>query len=382
MEIPFHRPHITDSDIDAVSNCLRNGWLTMGKKTIEFETRFSRYTGSAHAVAVNSCTAALHLALKCCGCGPGDEVIIPAVTFAATAEVVTYFGARPVMADIEKDTHLIDVSSIEKNITGKTRAIIPVHYSGQPADMDSIMDLARSRGLTVIEDAAHALPARYRSRMIGSIGDITCFSFYATKPLTTGEGGMATTENPDWAEQMRVLRLHGISSHAWQRYSVRGAWQYDVTDAGYKYNTTDISSSLGLEQLIKADRLNSLRANIAERYNSAFSSRNEFLPYSVLADRETSWHIYPLRLNIDALDIDRDDFIVELSKRKIGTSVHFIPLYRFSYYHELGYSAEEYPWSEWVFARTLSLPIYPGMTDAEVDFVINNVIDIAEGHRR
>ena len=383
MQIPFHKPYITEEEIEGVVDSLRNGWLTMGKKTIEFEERFKTYIGSKHAIAVNSCTAALHLALRVIGIKEGDEVIVPTTTFVATAEVVNYFNAKPVLVDIEKDTHLIDVRKIEKKITKKTKAIIPVHFSGQPADMDPIMDIAKKYNLFVVEDAAHALPAWYKGRKIGTIGDITAFSFYATKTITTGEGGMATTDNPEWAERMKILRLHGISKDAWKRYTKEGSWEYDVLEKGYKYNTTDINAALGLAQLKKADWLWERRKYIAERYNEAFKDYEELILYKVKEDRTSSWHLYPLKLNLEALKIDRNRFIEELKKRGIGTSVHFIPLYRFTYYKErFGYTPKEFPNSEWVFERVLSLPIYPGMTEEEIGYVVENVVDIVKTYRR
>ena len=382
MEIPFHRPFITDEEVNAAAECVRKGWLTMGEKTIEFETRFKDYIGTDHAVAFNSCTAALHLALHSIGLKSGDEVIIPATTFAATAEVVLYFNARPVMIDVERDTHLINTSRIEEKITGKTKAVIPVHFGGQPADMDDIMSIAEKYKIHTIEDAAHTLPAKYRKRNIGTIGDITCFSFYATKTLTTGEGGMATTRNPEWADRMRVLRLHGISKDAWKRYTKEGSWEYDVVDAGFKYNITDIGAAMGIEQLKKIDYMQSKRENIVSRYDNAFKDFSGLILYKIKADRQSSHHLYPIKLNLDSLKISRNQFIEALKERGIMTSVHFIPLYRFTYYNKMGFKKEDYPDSEWVFERTVSLPIYPGMNNQEIDYVIENVIDIIKKNGR
>ena len=308
-EIPFHRPYITDEEVNYVVDSLKNGWLTMGKKTIEFENKFKDYIGSKNAIAVNSCTAALHLALKVIGLKKGDEVIVPTTTFVATAEVVNYFNAKPILVDIEPDTHLIDISKIEEKITSKTKAIIPVHFSGQPADMNEILDIAKKHNLYVIEDAAHALPAWYKGKKIGTIGDITAFSFYATKTLATGEGGMATTENDEWADRIRVLRLHGINKDAWKRYSKEGTWEYDVIENGYKYNTTDINSALGLAQLKKLEWMWKERLKIAQRYNEAFKDYEELILYKVKDDRISSWHLYPLKLNLELLKINRDQFI-------------------------------------------------------------------------
>jgi len=382
MNIPFHKPYITEDDIVSVVDSLKKGWITMGNKTLEFEEKFNNYIGSQCSIAVNSCTAALHLALKVIGIVRGDEVIVPSTTFVATAEVVNYFNAKPVLVDIDSETHLIDVSKIEEKITKRTRAIIPVHFSGQPADMDEILEIAKRYNLYVIEDAAHALPASYKGRKIGTIGDLTCFSFYATKTLATGEGGMITTENDEWAERIRILRLHGISKDAWKRYSREGTWEYDVLENGYKYNMTDINAALGLAQLRKLEWMWKKRREIAEKYNEAFKDLEEVTLYKVKEDRETSWHLYPLKLNLEALKISRNEFIERLKEKGIGTSVHFIPLYRFSYYRRFGYKIEDFPNSEWVFERVVSLPIFPGMTDEEVNYVIENVVEILKDARR
>jgi len=382
MDIPFHKPYITEEEIKEVVNTLKNGWLTMGKKTIEFENKFREYISSKNSIAVSSCTAGLHLALKVIGLKEGDEVIVPTTTFVATAEVVNYFKAKPVLVDVERDTHLIDVEKIEKAITPKTKAIIPVHFSGQPADMDEILDIARKYNLYVIEDAAHALPAWYKGKKIGTIGDITAFSFYATKTLATGEGGMVTTDNDEWAERIRILRLHGISKDAWKRYSKEGSWEYDVLENGYKYNITDIQSALGIAQLNKLEFMWKKRERIAEIYNKYFSKCEELIIYKVKRDRISSWHLYPLKLNLESLKINRNQFIEELKKRGIHTSVHFIPLYRFTYYRKLGYDSRNFPNSEWVFNREISLPIYPSMTDEEVAYVIENVIALIKKYKR
>ncbi len=382
MEIPFHKPYITEEEEKEVIESLRKGWLTIGKKTMEFESRFGDYIGSKNAVAVNSCTAALHLALRVIGLQEGDEVIIPSMTFVATAEVVNYFKAKPVLVDVEKETHLIDVNEIEKKITPRTKAIIPVHYSGQPCDMDEILGIAKQYNLYVIEDAAHALPAWYKGEKIGTIGDITAFSFYATKTLATGEGGMATTDNDEWAERMKILRLHGISKDAWKRYSREGSWDYDVLENGYKYNMTDINAALGLAQLRKLEWMWKEREKIAGMYNEAFKEYEELILYEIKPDRVTSWHLYPLKIKLESLRITRNQFIEELKKRGIGTSVHFIPLYRFSYYKRMGYDVKDFVNSEWIFERVVSLPIFPGMKKEEVEYVIENVVDVVAKNRR
>jgi len=383
MEIPFHRPHISDEEIAGAVEAIRSGWWTMGPKTMEFEDRFREYIGVAQAVCMNSCTACLHLALLAAGIGEGDEVIIPTNTFTATGEVVTYLNAQPVIVDVDKDTHNIGISAIERAITAKTRAIIPVHFAGQPCKMDEIMELARCHDLYVIEDAAHALPAQYKGKTVGTIGDITCFSFYATKTLSTGEGGAATTANEAWAERMRILRLHGISKDAWNRYSKEGSWYYEVVEAGYKYNMTDIQAALGLPQLNKVDWMWQQRVDIARRYTEAFSNEDALGIPTVKPDRETAWHLYVIKLNLEALTADRTAFIDQLAQRGISTSVHFIPLHRHPYYRDtFGLTSADYPNSEWVYERCLSLPIYPGMTDEEVVYVIDNVLDLCRKGRR
>ena len=382
MKIPFHKAELSNEEINAASDVIRSGWLTMGEKTFEFERDFSKYTGASNSIAVNSCTAALHLALKAADIKAGDEVIIPAMTFIATWEVITYSGAVPVLCDVLKDNFLIDPLEIEKRITPKTKALIPVHYGGESCDMDRIMDIARKHKLIVIEDAAHALPTLYKERMVGTIGDITCFSFYATKTLTTGEGGMITTENPAWADRMKRLRLHGITKDAWNRYSDKGSWEYDVSEAGYKYNITDIASAIGVEQLKKSNEMNLARRKIADRYNSAFSKSGLLDLWKVRNDVECAWHLYPVKLMTDKLKINRNEFILELKNRDIGTSVHYIPMYRFSVFKDSGYTPNDFPGCEDIFSREVSLPIFPWMTDSEIDYVIENVLEVLEKNRR
>jgi dTDP-4-amino-4,6-dideoxygalactose transaminase len=382
MNVPFHRPYITEDEINAVAEQLRAGWLTAGSRTAEFEDAFRHYIGCRCAVSVNSATAGLHLSLAVFDLKEDDEVLMPVVTHAATAEVVRYFKARPVFIDIERGTHLMDATKIEEKITDRTKAVIPVHYAGQPCDMDEICSIAKAHNLCVIEDAAHSLPAWYHGRAIGTVGDITCFSFYATKTLTTGEGGMICTGDEDRARRLGVLRLHGIDRDAWERLSSTRFWQYDVVEAGYKYNTTDIASAIGIEQLKKVELMWKMRKRIAERYTDAFKNRDELFPYTVKPDRVSAWHLYPLDLNIDALKIGRDRFIEEMHRRGVGLSVHFIPLYEFTYYKKMGYSGREYETCRWVFDRTVSLPIFPGMADEEVDYVIENVLDIIQAGKR
>ena len=383
MNIPFHKPYITDEEINEVVDSLKSGWITMGPKVVRFEEEFAGYIGSKHAVALNSCTAALHLALKAINLKPGDEVIIPTMTFTSAGEVICYFNAKPILVDVEKETHNIDVSAIEKAITPKTKAIIPVHYAGQPCDMDEIKQIAGSYKLRVIEDAAHSLPAWYKGRKIGTLGDITCFSFYATKTLATGEGGMVTTENDEWADRIRILRLHGISKDAWKRYSKEGSWYYEVLEAGYKYNMTDIQAALGLAQLRKVELMWEMRKEIAMKYTEAFEPLEEIITPHIKPGRETAWHLYVIKLNLDALKIDRSEFIEQLKQRGVSTSVHFIPLHRHPFYKKtFGYDRKDFPNAEWIYERIISLPVYPGMADKDVEYVIESVEDVCKKFRR
>ena len=377
--IPFHVPQIDEDEIRAVVETLRSGWLTTGLKTKQFEEDFARYVGSSHAVAVNSCTAALHLALEAIGIKEGDEVIVPTMTFTATAEVVLYFKAKPVLVDCIPDTLNIDPEQIERAITPRTKAIIPVHFGGQPCDMDRILEIARRRHLFVIEDAAHALPAKYRDQTVGSIGDITCFSFYATKTITTGEGGMATTNNREWTDRMRMMSLHGISHDAWKRYSKEGSWYYEVLSPGFKYNLTDIAAAIGIEQLKKCAAFAAARGKIATAYTGAFANIPEIQTPVCAPELQHAWHLYVIQLQLDRLKITRDEFIQGLKERGIGTSVHFIPLHLHPYYRDIfGYIPDDFPKATRAYERIISLPIYPGMTESDIGHVIEAVRDVAQ----
>ena len=373
MNIPFHKTHTTQEEINSAISAIKSGWLTMGPKTVEFENKFKEYIGSSEAISLNSATASLHLALKSIGLQRGDEVILPTNTFVATAEVVTYFDATPILCDIEEDTYNIDVSKIEALITDKTKAIIPVHFAGQPCDMDEIYDIAKKYNLNIIEDAAHAIPSSYKGEKIGNLNrtDITCFSFYATKTLSTGEGGMATTNNPTYAKSIKINRLHGISKDAWDRYTTKGAWHYDIVDNGNKYNTTDINSAIGIVQLKKQDILREKRAKIAQKYMEAFRDNPKIVLPIIKEDRTTSWHLFVIKVD------NRDNIIEELKSRNIGCSVHFIPVHKHTYYkNRYGYRDNDYPISNRVFQKSLSLPIYPDMSDEEVEFVIKNLLEL------
>jgi len=377
--LPFALPDLDDAELSQVKEVLDSGWITTGAKTRQFEAEFAAYVGAKHAIAVNSCTAAMHLALEAIGLQRGDEVITTPYTFAATAEVIRYFDARPVFVDIDPLTLNMRPELLDAAITDRTRAIIPIHIAGFPAEMDAITEVARRHALPVIEDAAHAFPAEYYGRMIGNLSGFTCFSFYATKTITTGEGGMICTDNDAWAERCRIMALHGISKDAWKRYTSEGSWYYEIIAPGYKYNLTDVAAAMGIAQLGKAERMWERRREIAEKYNAAFGEREELQTPHDSGDCRHAWHLYVLRLHPDRLDIDRAAFIEELKKRNIGTSVHFIPLHLHPYYRETyGYQPEDYPAAYGEYQRVISLPIYSKMSDQDVQDVIDAVLDIAE----
>jgi perosamine synthetase len=355
----------------------------MGPKTIEFEQKFASYVGVKHAIGVSSCTAALHLALDSIGLKQGDEVLVPTTTFTSTAEVVCYFKAKPVLVDVDAVSLCMDPADAERRITQKTRAVIPVHYAGQPCNMNAVSDMAKRHGLRVIEDAAHALPASYHGVRIGAISELTAFSFYATKTLTTGEGGMVTTDNDDLATRIRMMRLHGIGRDAWKRYSAEGSWFYEVLDTGFKYNLTDIQSAIGIVQLAKCNRMRAARREIATRYAKEFAKERALQVPTVDDNCESAWHLYVLRLNLDELTITRSEMIENLKARGIGTSVHFIPLHMHPYYRNAyGYRAAEFPVASKQYQRYLSLPIFPGMTSSQVDYVIESVLEIIKAATR
>jgi dTDP-4-amino-4,6-dideoxygalactose transaminase len=382
LQVPFHRASVGEEEAQAVSEVIRSGWLTMGPKTFEFEKEFAKYVGAEHAIAVSTGTAALHLSLEAAGVRAGDEVLLPTTTFTATAEAVTYLGARPVLVDIDPVTMNIDPEDAARRITQKTKAIIPVHLGGQPCDMDEIDALSKMHHLRVIEDAAHALPSEYKEKRVGQISEFTCFSFYATKTLSTGEGGMVTTANPEVAERMRLMRLHGIERDAWKRYRADGSWFYEVLEAGFKYNLTDFQSAIGLVQLAKCDAMRRAREGIARRYSHAFSSREELIIPTVQQDRSTSWHLYILRLRLERLNKNRNGFIEALHRCGVVCSVHFIPLHLQPYYRRAyGYQPGDLPSAEREYLSCLSLPIYPGMTETEINHVISTVLDTAAESR-
>lgn len=380
--LPFSPPSLGEEEISEVVATLRSGWITRGPRTARFEAAFSDVVRAPGALAVNSCTAALHLALAAHDVGPGDEVITSTMTFAATANVVEHLGARPVLVDVERDTLNLDPEALARAVTDRTRAVIPVHYAGHPAEMDAIDDVAERHGLLVVEDAAHALPAAYRGRTIGSGTNPVAFSFYATKNLTTGEGGMLTGEG-DWLERARILSLHGLSRDAWNRYDRDGSWKYDIAEPGYKYNMTDVAAALGLRQLERLDAFQQRRREVVGAYTAALCAEAALDLPTVRDHVDPAWHLFVIRIVPEALTIDRDAFMRELKQRNIGVSVHFIPLHLHSFYRgRYGYRPEDFPVALAAYERAISLPLHPGLSDADVADVVEAVLDVVRGHRR
>ena len=377
--LPFALPDITDQEKRAVMDALESNWVTTGPKTKELEAKFAAAVGGKHGIAMNSCTAALHLALEAIGVRAGDEVIVPTLTFAASAEVVRYLDAKPVLVDVLPGDHTMDPKAVERAITPKTKAIMPVHFGGQACDMDPIMELARARKIPVIEDAAHSFPTYYKGKMVGSIGDITCFSFYATKTITTGEGGMVVTSDSRLAKRMSVMRMHGIDKPVWDRYTSKTAsWSYSVVEAGFKYNLPDLLAAIGREQLKKADRFLEERRRIAGIYGESFRG----LPFAELPPEGPghAWHLYSLRLRPGSLQASRDEFVDRLREAGIGTSVHFIPLHTMPYWAErYGLTPDRFPEALSSFQRTVSLPIWQGMGEDRARRVARAVAETGAG---
>jgi len=372
--VPFHRPCFDERELRAVEEVLRSGWITTGERTLEFERRFAEYIGVPHAVALNSCTAALHVALAAEGIGPGDEVITTPYTFVATVETICYLGARPVLVDIDPVTCNIDPAEIEPRVTPRTRAIVPVHLAGLPCAMEPILDCAARHGVPVIDDAAHALPASIGDRRIGTLGHATAFSFYATKNLTTAEGGMLTTADAALAERFRRLALHGIDADGWKRYRQRGRWFYSVSEMGYKYNMTDIAAALGLVQLEKLDGFDRRRHELAAFYSERLAAHEELVLPAAPADRTHAWHLYIVRLDPSRARVDRATLIERLAELDVSTSVHFIPVHLHPYYGQLlGLGRGDLPRAEAAFDQAVSLPLYPGMTDEDAAWVVQAV---------
>ncbi len=375
--LPFSPPFIGEEEIAEVVDSLRSGWITTGPKTKRFEQEFAEYFNAPAALALSSCTAALHTALVINKIGPGDEVITTPMTFTATVAVIEHVGATPVLVDIQPDTMNIDPVKIQAAITDKTKAVIAVHYGGHPCEMDEINSICNENNLLLVEDAAHAIPAKYKDVFIGSGDNPVAFSFYATKNLTTAEGGMLTG-GKRLIENGVVSSLHGMNRDAWKRNDKTGSWRYDIVTPGFKYNMTDLQAGLGLAQLKKLKAMHDRRKEIVAMYNDAFKTAGLFdLP----VEREyceSAWHLYPLRIRKDALKITRDEFIEELRKRNIGTSVHFIPIHTFTYYVEkYGYKPEDYPIAFNESERLITIPLHPGLSDDDVKDVINAVLDVS-----
>jgi dTDP-4-amino-4,6-dideoxygalactose transaminase len=371
--LPFAVPDIGEEEIAEVVACLRSGWITTGPRARQFEREFADYLGGGvEAIAVNSATAGLHLALEALGIGPGDEVIVPTLTFTATAEVVRYLGAQPVLVDVNPDTLNIDVASIAAAITPRTRAIMPVHFAGLACDMAAIGALATRHGLHVVEDAAHAFPTTCAGALVGTLDSaITVFSFYANKTMTTGEGGMVVTRDPALAQRIRLMRLHGISQDAFDRYASKTpAWFYEVVAPGYKYNLPDIAAAIGIQQLRKIGRFLARRQQLAAAYDAGLAGLPLLLPPQAASGDSHAWHLYVVRLTAGA-PLGRDELIVRLSERGIGTSVHFIPLHRHPYWRDnCGQTPAQFPAAEASFATMLTLPLYTKMSDADQQRVI------------
>jgi dTDP-4-amino-4,6-dideoxygalactose transaminase len=373
----FSTPAVGQEEMDEVADTLRSGWITTGPKTKLFEAAFRNLVQAPDAVGLNSCTAGLHLGLLTLGVRPGDEVITTPLTFCACANVIEHLGAIPRFVDVEPDTLNIDPGAIEAAVTPRTRAILAVHYAGHPVDLDPIQDIAAGRGLGLMEDAAHALPARYKGRLIGSGENPVSFSFYATKNLTTGEGGMLTGA-PEILARARTLGLHGMSRDAWKRYGPGGSWFYHVDEPGYKYNMTDVQAAMGLAQLRKLERFQQRRREVVESYNRAFGSVDALEIPTERREVDHAWHLYVLRLKPGALRIGRDRFIEELTARNIGTSVHFIPIHLHPYYRQkYQYAAAAFPVALGNYQRMLSLPLHPLLSDEDVSDVTTAVLDVA-----
>lgn len=393
--VPYFRPQITESEIEEVCDTLRSGWLTTGPKTKRFEEEFAAAVGARHAVALNSCTAALHLALEALGLRAGEVVLVPAMTFAATAEVVRYAGAIPLLVDCDARTLNLDLEDAERKIE-QLRAgllpssiprdapvvgVVPVHVGGLMMDVAAVRAFARRHDLWVTEDAAHAFPAAWRAdggaawqRCGERTADATCFSFYANKTITTGEGGMLTTDDEELAARARSMSLHGLSHDAWGRYAGGGSWDYRIVAPGYKYNLTDVASAIGLQQLARAERMRQERERIATRYAAAFAQAEEIELPATNANRVHSWHLYPVRLRLERLRVTRNEFVEELKRAGVGCSVHWRPLHLHPYYREqFGWRPEDLPVASAEWKRLVSLPIFPGMTEEEIEFVIGTV---------
>jgi UDP-4-amino-4,6-dideoxy-N-acetyl-beta-L-altrosamine transaminase len=380
--IPYGRQWIDEDDIKAVVEVLRGDYLTTGPKIKEFEESLTQYTGAKYAVAISNGTAALHAACFAAGIKEGDEVITTPITFAASANCVLYMGAKPVFADINPRTYNIDPDEIRSKVTERTKAIIPVHFTGQPCDMDEILKIAQEYNLIVIQDGAHAIGAEYKGEKIGSIGDMTTFSFHPVKHITTGEGGAITTNNEELYKKLILFRTHGITRDKDVLLKDEGPWYYEQQCLGYNYRITDIQAALGISQLDKLKGFLALRREYVKRYNEAFSAVNEIdLPYQ-LEDINSAWHLYIIKLKLERLGCGRRQVFDELKERGIGVNVHYIPVYYHPYYRQLGYNKGLCPRAEELYERIITLPLFPKMGKEDVEYVISNVKEVIQNHLR
>ena len=381
--LPYALPLLGEEEKQEVLKVLDSGWITTGPRTFEFEKRIAAYVGASHAIALSSCTAALHVSLAALGIGEGDEVITSTLTFCSTANVILHLRAKPVFVDVERETLTMDPSQLEGKVTRRTKAIVPVHYAGHPCRMDEIGAIARANGIHVVEDAAHAIGAAYRGKKIGTVSELSCFSFYAIKNMTTAEGGAVTLEDEDLAKKIRLYSLHGMSKDAWKRYTSTGSWYYEVLYPGFKYNLTDIQSALGLCQLEKLDTFMARRHELASLYDQAFSGMDELSTLSARSEVTHARHLYPVLLNLERLGIDRARFIEEMRAENIGTTVNFVPVHMHPYYRDtFGYKSGDFPVAEDAYTRLMSLPLYPRMTVRDAQDVIEAVKRIASYYRK
>lgn len=379
----FGSPDIEQTDIDEVVSCLKSGWIGTGPRVANFENKFKEFIGSKYAVALNSCTAALHLSMLVSGISHNDEVITSPMTFAATANSILHADAKPVFVDVEKETMNIDPDLIEKAITPKTKAILPVHFAGRPCKMDHISEIAQKHDLLVIEDAAHAIESMYHGKKIGSIGDMTCFSFYVTKNLVTGEGGMLTTNNEEWANKVKMYGLHGLSKDAWKRYSDEGFKHYQIIFPGFKYNMMDIQASLGISQMERLEKKFRRRKQLWEIYNKALQDLPLTIPSPEEKDTVHARHLYTILLDLEQLKISRDDIVNALIRENIGTGIHYISLHLHQYYKEaFGFKYDDYKNAAFISERTISLPFSTKLTDQDVQDVINAVSKVLNYYKK
>ena len=381
--IHFAQPLFGEEEKKEIIAALESGWVTLGPRTKQFEEQTAEYIGCKYAVAVSSCTAGLHLSLLAAGIGKGDEVITTIFTFAATANTIIHVGAKPVFVDIDSKTFNIDPEKIEEKITKKTKAIMPMHYGGQPVEMDKVMKIAKKHNLVVIEDAATAIGAEYKGKKVGNISDFAVFSFHPIKNMSTGDGGMVTTNNEKFAEQLSILRLHGMSKDAWKRHSASGSWLYDIVAPGFKYNMTDLQAALGIHQLKKLDQFIKTREKYAQMYDMAFTDTPEItLPY-VGSNIKHARNLYTILIDTKKLSIDRNEIVDKLKEANIGVSVYYIPLYVFSYFkNNFGLKKADFPVAESIYARMMSLPMYPGMKKEDVNYVAVTLKDIIKNNRK